>query len=88
MNSTQRLKDLAVSDTGFLFDPLSGATFTVNPSGRSILEGLKAGADRDEIAATLEQSFEVGAGIDAHRDVDEFVHMLRQNDLLPVDFEL
>ena len=88
MDSTQRLKDLAVSDTGFLFDPLSGATFTVNPSGRTILEGLKAGAGRDEIAASLEQSYQLGAGTDPHRDVDEFVHMLRQNDLLPVDFEL
>ena len=88
MDSTQRLKDLAVSDTGFLFDPLSGATFTVNPSGRTILEGLKSGAGRDDIAVTLEQSYQLGDGADPRRDVDEFIQMLRQNDLLPVDFEL
>jgi PqqD family protein of HPr-rel-A system len=88
MDSTQRLKDLAVSDSGFLFDPLSGATFTVNPSGRTILEGLKAGSGRDEIATTLEQSYQLGASADTRRDVDEFIQMLRQNDLLPVDVEL
>ena len=88
MDTTQRLKDLAVSDTGFLFDPLSGATFTVNSTGRTILEGLKAGAGRDEIAVLLEQSFQQGDDADLQRDVDEFVHMLRQNDLLPTDFEL
>lgn len=88
MDTTQRLKDLCLSDSGFLFDPLSGATFTVNPSGRTILEGLKAGHGRDEIAHLLEQHFQPGDGADLQRDVDEFVHMLRQNDLLPVDFEL
>ena len=88
MDTTQRLKDLAVSDTGFLFDPLSGATFTVNSTGRTILEGLKAGGSRDEIALLLEQSFQQGDDADLQRDVDEFVHMLRQNDLLPTDFEL
>ena len=88
MDTTQRLRDLAVSDSGFLFDPLSGATFTVNASGRTILEGLKAGHGRVEIALLLEQRYRLGDGADLQRDVDEFVHMMRQHNLLPVDFEL
>jgi len=88
MDSTQRLKDLAVSDSGFLFDPLSGATFTLNPAGRTILDGLKAGKGRDGITQLLKQSFQLGEGVDLQRDVDEFVQMLRQSELLPSDFEL
>ncbi len=88
MDTTQRLKDLAVSDSGFLFDPLSGATFTVNAPGRTILEGLKAGCGRDEIAGLLQQQFRLNDSADLQRDVDEFVHVLRQNDLLPGEFEL
>ena len=30
MSDLNRLRDLALSDTGFVFDPCSGATFTVN----------------------------------------------------------
>ena len=88
MDTTQRLKDLAVSDSGFLFDPLSGSTFTINASGRAILEGLKAGAGRDQLVATMGQSFQLSPGVDPGRDIDEFVHLLRQSDLLPPDFEL
>ena len=88
MDTMQRIKDLAVSDSGFLFDPLSGSTFTVNQTGRTILEGLKAGSGRDGIVAQLADTFAVHEAADLHRDVDEFTHLLRQCDLLPPDFEL
>mgnify|MGYP000919495472 CR=1 FL=1 len=45
MTLTQRLKDVAISDSGFLFDPVSGLTFSVNPTGRFILDRLRAGRD-------------------------------------------
>ncbi len=69
METTTRLKDLAVSDTGFLFDPYSGATFTLNATGRAILEGLKAAEGREEILEDLQEEFEVN-GSDLHRDLD------------------
>lgn len=36
-----RLKQLAVSDTGFVFDPQTGQSFTVNRTGRLVLDCLK-----------------------------------------------
>ena len=84
--ATQRLKDLALSDSGFLFDPYSGATFSVNESGMLILRGLKDGLDRDAILAALGEHFDV-RGDDLARDLDEFVRLLRNNALLPVDFD-
>ena len=33
MSSATHLKDLALSDTGFVFDPYTGATFTTNATG-------------------------------------------------------
>jgi len=41
MSSVQKLKDLAVSDSGFVFDPYTGSTFSVNAAGRLILKGRK-----------------------------------------------
>ena len=87
MSDRQRLNELAVSDTGFVFDPLSGATFNTNASGLSILEGIKRGKGRDEIVADLEEAFEVGEA-DLHRDVDELVVLLRDHGLVGKDFRL
>lgn len=78
----RRLQDLAVSETGFVFDPHSGATFSTNASGLTILRALKDGADRAGIRARLEETFETG-GADLERDLDEFFHLLRRHALLP-----
>jgi len=82
----QRLKDLAVSESGFVFDPCSGATFSVNATGLAIIEGLKQGRGPAEITAALNQSFEIVGQRDLRRDLDEFIHLLRQNGLVPRDF--
>ena len=47
---TDRLSQLAISASGFVFDPRSGATFTVNDTGRTIIEGLRDGNGLDDIA--------------------------------------
>jgi len=86
MSDLQHLRELALSDTGFVFDPYSGATFTVNEPGLCVLQAIKDGADRDAIIARLRERFEVG-GEDLARDIEEFVHVLRQNGLVPKDFE-
>lgn len=39
--NTDRLKQLAVSETGFIFDPQSGQSFTVNQTGHLVIEMLK-----------------------------------------------
>ncbi len=95
MDALQKLKDLAVSDSGFVFDPCTGATFTVNATGRAIIEAIKAGQDRAAILATLEQSFDLaGAGeslsppVDLDRDLNEFMHLLRTNGLVPDELAL
>ncbi len=80
-SATDRLRQLAVSDTGFVFDPFSGATFTVNATGRVILEGLRRGDERPELLDRLRESFDVH-GEDLERDVDEFIHLLRQSGIL------
>lgn len=78
----QRLKDLAVSETGFVFDPYSGATFSLNASALCLLRGLKEGLGLDELIARLEESFDV-TDADLSRDIDEFLELLRYNGVLP-----
>jgi PqqD family protein of HPr-rel-A system len=80
--NTERLRDLALSDTGFVFDPYSGATFTVNATGLCVLSALKDGLSRDAVRARLSERFDVRGG-DPSRDVDEFIDTLRQHGLVP-----
>lgn len=83
----QRLRDLAISDTGFVFDPFSGATYTVNATALCILSALKRGADRDGIVAAVREQFE-SIGQDIPRDVDELVQSLRLFGIVPGGFEV
>jgi hypothetical protein len=85
MSDARTLSDLAISDNGFVFDPVAGATYSVNPTGLCVLQALKEGLGRDAIAHRLTTRFERPAQ-DPLRDVEEFIGMLRQHDLLSADF--
>jgi hypothetical protein len=81
------LEDLAVSASGFLFDPGSGATFTTNPAGALLLEGLRRGDGLAALVDLARSRFDVSEA-DVARDVLEFVRTLQAERLLPADFEL
>lgn len=70
------LKRLALSDSGFVFDPVSGNSFTVNASGLAILRRLQQETNLARIVASLCEAYDVGA-TDAERDVIEFANLLR-----------
>lgn len=77
-----RLHELAVSDSGFVFDPLTGYTFTVNATGRFVLDALKQGTSPEEISKRIEDQFEFEGGEDVTVDVAEFIGSLRATGLV------
>lgn len=58
-----RLKQLAVSETGFIFDPQSGQSFTVNQTGHLVIEMLKRSespqAAAQELALRYQKPYEL-----------------------------
>ncbi len=88
MDTKQRLRDLAISDSGFIFDPYSGATFTLTPTGVEIVNGLREGQGREEILENLASLYEISELDDPGRDLDEFIGMLRQHGIVDKNFEL
>lgn len=86
MTIPQKLRDLAVSDTGFLFDPYTGSTFSVNEPGLTVLAKLREGQSVAEVVAALREAFDVPPDTDLERDVGEFVHLMRRNNLVPEDY--
>jgi len=77
-----RLRELAMSDSGFVFDPMTGHTFTVNPSGLVLLRLLKQGTEIGQLCEHLAREFEVGLGEDLARDVQDFIMQLRECELI------
>lgn len=84
MSNSRALADLAISDNGFIFDPLGGTTFSVNATGLCVLQALKEGLDARSIAQRLRDRFDRVA-LNPERDVDEFIRSLRQHDLISAD---
>lgn len=86
MSKQSHLRDLAISESGFVFDPVTGATFTLNGTGLVILQALRAGKTRAEALKLVEEEYET-EGHDAGADVDEFVIQLERHDIVARDPE-
>jgi PqqD family protein of HPr-rel-A system len=69
-------ENLAVSESGFLFMANTGESFTVNETGKEIIELLKDEKSKEEIIAALMEKFEVDAET-AERDFEEFISTLK-----------
>jgi hypothetical protein len=75
--SADSLRRLAISESGFVFDPVSGHNFTVNDTGLVILRRLQQNQDFPQLLQDLQQEFEANPS-DIERDVIEFIGMLRE----------
>lgn len=70
-------KNIALSDTGFVFDPSTGNSFTVNPIGMEIITYLKEGRSAEEIRQAVTAAYDTdGPGFE--KDLSDFVNMLQK----------
>ena len=82
MLDVSRLRELAISDAGFVFDPLTGHTYNVNDTALAVLRALKAGDAPEAVAERLGESFDLDPDDDVPRDLDEFIARLREQGLV------
>ncbi len=75
------LDNLAISETGFVFDPQSGATFNVNATGLLVLRGLRDGKPAESISSDLQRAFDATPD-EVSEHIAEFTQLLRQFGLL------
>ena len=73
-------KDIAISDSGFVFDPTTGESYSLNPLGVEILTLLKDGDDQKEISDFVLQKYEVDSDTFENNYYD-FLNMLKQFNL-------
>ncbi len=76
-----RLARLAINEEGFIFDPVTGNSFTTNQVGLWILQRLKEGKQVSDVLAEMIEQFDVDAET-AERDLTDFVEQLRHYKLI------
>jgi PqqD family protein of HPr-rel-A system len=74
-------QSIAISENGFIFNPITGDTFTLNDSGFQILTLLKSGKSQDEIKDKLLSEYEVDELV-LERYLQDFISDLKRNNLL------
>jgi len=79
-------KNLAISDTGFIFDPTTGDSYTLNPIGLEIIQLLKKGKTLEEISDHMTGEYDVDENT-FERYFYDFTGMLNQMQLIAPDEE-
>lgn len=74
-------KNIAISESGFVFDPTTGDSFSLNPIGLEILELIKKDKNQAEISEVITTKYDVEPISFDHYYYD-FVNMLKQLQLL------
>ncbi|MCX6182188.1 MAG: PqqD family protein [Bacteroidetes bacterium] len=70
-------KNIALSDSGFVFDPSSGDSFSTNPIGLEIIKLMKNGKSADEIKKLITSSYMIDDN-SFEKDLYDFVNMLQK----------
>lgn len=74
-------KNIAISDTGFVFDPSTGDSYSLNPVGAEILQHLKNEKSLKEITTILLEKYDVEEP-ELEKDIIDFVMSLEQFHLI------
>lgn len=73
-------KNIAISDSGFLFNPSNGDSYSVNPIGQEIIQMLQEGKSEEEIMAQILEEYMIDKTT-VEKDLYDFLNMLKSNKL-------
>jgi len=68
-------KNIAISDSGFLFNPSTGDSYSLNPIGQEILKLLKDGNDDGQVIAHILNNYMTDQDA-IEKDLYDFKNML------------
>jgi transcription elongation factor GreA-like protein len=79
-------KNIALSDTGFVFNPSTGDSYTINQVGQEILGYLGEQKSLDEITSLMTSTYDIDPP-SFEKYFFDFISMLRQFELLDEEHE-
>jgi len=77
-------ENVAVSESGFIFDPNSGESFSVNSTGKVVLQMVSKGLSMKEIESSITEEYDVDQKT-FQRYMDDFAHSLRRLNLIETE---
>ncbi len=79
-------KNIAVSETGFVFNPTTGDSYSINQVGQEILGYLGENKSPDEITSLMTTDYDIDPA-SFEKYYFDFISMLRQFELLDEEHE-
>jgi hypothetical protein len=76
--------NIALSESGFIFNPNTGESFTLNPVGQELFEMIRDGNDFTTIRKKFLDIYEVEESI-FEKDYEDFVHLLHTYQMMEPD---
>lgn len=77
-------KDIAISDSGLVFNPLNGESFSANPIGIEVINHVREGKSVQEISKDILSRYTVDPDT-IEKDLGEFLTILKNYNLLEED---
>jgi hypothetical protein len=74
--NTDTFKRLALSDSGFVFDPVTGKSYTVNDTGFWLIKQLQKNSNLDALQTQIMREFDGDVKI-IERNVMEFLEQIK-----------
>lgn len=74
-------RNLAISENGFVFNPSTGDSFSVNELGGRIINDIKAGKSKLEIIESISQEFNADKST-IEKDFNEYLNVLTNHQLV------
>lgn len=76
--------NIALSESGFVFNPNTGESFTLNPVGQKLFEMIREGQEYNMIRKNFLENYEVEESI-FEKDYEDFIHLLRSYQITDSD---
>lgn len=77
-------RNLAISENGFVFNPTTGDSFSVNELGALIINEIKTGKSKNEIIETISLEFDAEKST-IEKDLDEYLNVLSNHQLVEIN---
>ena len=77
-------RNIAISDSGFIFNPSSGDSFSTNPIGLEIIRMLKEDKEKDAIKKHILNTYQTDEDT-FEKDYYDFVNMIIKMNLIEAD---
>ena len=76
-------KNIATSESGFIFNPTTGDSYSANPMAADILLKMKEGNSDETIKDFIKETYDVSSS-QLEKDWDDFINQLRSANLLEI----